>query len=87
MRDKNRLRTIMLESYPAFEALADLSNPHWLFLLEHLDGLWGVLDEKKTILGAVTCSADGREIDAVRKAVAASAGRPRSSSKRRTRVW
>ena len=33
-RDKNRLRSVLLESCPAFEALCDLSDPSWLTLLE-----------------------------------------------------
>ena len=40
-RDKNRLRSILLESCPAFEALADLSDPHWLGMLGSLGGPWG----------------------------------------------
>ena len=40
-RDKNRLRSILLESCPAFEALADLSDPHWLDMLASLGGPWG----------------------------------------------
>ena len=35
-RDKNRLRSILLESCPAFEALADLADPHWLKMMESL---------------------------------------------------
>ena len=30
-RDKNRLRSILLESRPAFEALADLGDRHCVF--------------------------------------------------------
>ena len=37
-RDKNRLRSILLESCPAFEALVDLSDDRWLSALERLGG-------------------------------------------------
>lgn len=40
-RDKNRLRSILLESCPPFEALADLSDPRWVNMLEKLGGPWG----------------------------------------------
>jgi transposase len=63
-RDKNRLRSILLESCPAFEALADLSDAHWLSMLEKLGGPWGVVDAGKQALGAVTRGADRAAIDA-----------------------
>ena len=71
-RDKNRLRSILLESCPAFEALADLSNPHWLAALERLGGPWGVADAGKAALGAVTRGADRAGMDAAWEAVAGS---------------
>ena len=37
-RDENGLRSILLESCPAFEALADLADPHWLAMPESLGG-------------------------------------------------
>lgn len=37
-RDKNRLRSILLESCPAFESLVDLSEPHCLRMLAELGG-------------------------------------------------
>ena len=63
-RDKNRLRSVLLEPCPAFEALADLSDPHWLAMLERLGGAWGVRDAGKAALGAVTRGADRSKIDA-----------------------
>ena len=72
-RDKNRLRSILLESCPAFEALADLSDEHWLSMLEKLGGPWGVLDAGKQALGAVTRGADRAAIDAAWDAASRSA--------------
>lgn len=57
-RDKNRLRSILLESCPAFESLADLADPHWIAMMERLGGPWGILDAGKASLGAVTRGAD-----------------------------
>ncbi|MEE1210140.1 MAG: IS110 family transposase [Parafannyhessea umbonata] len=71
-RDKNRLRSILLESCPAFEALADLSDPHWLGMLASLGGPWGILDAGKASLGAVTRSADRAKVDAAWDAAASS---------------
>lgn len=55
-RDKNRLRSVLLESCPAFEALADLSDDRWLAALEALGGPWGILDAGKRALGAAESS-------------------------------
>jgi transposase len=71
-RDKNRLRSILLESCPAFEALADLSDPHWLDMLASLGGPWGILDAGKASLGAVTRGANGAKVDAAWEAAASS---------------
>ena len=71
-RDKNRLRSILLESCPAFEALADLADPHWLKMLESLGGPWGVADAGKAAVGAVTRGANRARIDAAVAAVASS---------------
>lgn len=71
-RDKNRLRSILLESCPAFEALADLSDAHWLSMLEKLGGPWGVMDSGRQALGAVTRGANRAAIDAAWDAVAGS---------------
>lgn len=62
-RDKNRLRSILLESCPAFESLADLADPHWIAMMERLGGPWGILDAGKASLRAVTRGADRKKID------------------------
>lgn len=69
-RDKNRLRSILLESCPEFEALADLADPHWLRMMESLGGPWGIVDAGKAAVGAATRGANRARIDA---AVAAAA--------------
>lgn len=71
-RDKNRLRSVLLESCPAFESLANLSDPHWLSMLEKLGGPWGIQDAGKPSLGAVTRGADRKGIDAAWDAISGS---------------
>ena len=75
-RDKNRLRSILLESCPAFEALADLSDPRWVRMLERLGGPWGIADAGKAAMGAVTRGANRARMDAAWDAVAASTRPP-----------
>lgn len=74
-RDKNRLRSVLLESCPAFEALADLSDDRWLAALEALGGPWGILDAGKRALGAATRGGDRAAFDAA-WAAAESSTRP-----------
>lgn len=71
-RDKNRLRSILLESCPAFEALVDLSDPHCLHMLSELGGPWGIVDAGKASLGAVTRGADRRKVDALWESISTS---------------
>jgi len=71
-RDKNHLRSILLESCPAFEALADLSDPHWVNMLERLGGPWGCIDAGKASFGAVTRGADRAKMNAAWDAMASS---------------
>lgn len=71
-RDKNRLRSVLLESCPAFEALADLSDERWLAALEKLGGPWGIADAGRRALGAVTRGAARARFDAAWDAVAGS---------------
>ena len=71
-RDKNRLRSILLESCPAFEALADLSDPHWLAMLEKPGGPWGCIGAGKASFGAVTKGAGREGMDAAWRAASAS---------------
>lgn len=75
-RDKNRLRSILLESCPAFEALADLSDPHWVRMLERLGGPWGIADAGKAAMGAVTRGADRAGMDAAWAALSTSTRPP-----------
>ena len=75
-RDKNRLRSILLESCPPFEALADLSDPHWINLLEKLGGPWGIADAGKAAMGAATRGADRGKMNDAWKAVADSTRLP-----------
>lgn len=63
-RDKNRLRSVLLESCPAFEALAELNDPHWVNMLEKLGGPWGCMDAGRASFGAVTRGADRAKMDA-----------------------
>lgn len=71
-RDKNRLRSILLESCPAFEALTDLADAHWLKMMESLGGPWGIVDAGKASVGAVTRGANRARIAAAIDAAAAS---------------
>lgn len=71
-RDKNRLRSILLESCPAFEALADLSDAGWLSMLEKLGGPWGVADAGRASLGAATRGANRARINEALSAALAS---------------
>lgn len=71
-RDKNRLRSILLESCPAFEALADLSDAGWLSMLEKLGGPWGVADAGRASLGAAIRGADRARINEALSAALAS---------------
>lgn len=71
-RDKNRLRSVLLEACPAFGALADPSDARWLRMLERLGGPWGVLDAGRATVGALTRGADRARIDAAREAAARS---------------
>ena len=71
-RDKNRLRSILLESCPAFEAQCDLRNDHWLAMLEKLGGPWGIADAGKAAMGAVTRGANRAGMDAAWDAISES---------------
>lgn len=71
-RDKNRLRSILLESCPAFEALVDLTKPYWLKLMESLGGPWGIVDANKASVGAITRGANRAHINAAIEAAKAS---------------
>lgn len=68
-RDKSSLRSILPESRPAFEALADLSDGRQLAMLEKLGGPWGVADAGRASFGAATRGADRVKMGEAREAI------------------
>lgn len=75
-RGENGLRSILLESRPAFEALADLADPRFLKMMGSLGGPWGIADSGKAAVGAVTRGANGARIDAALAAISSSTRPP-----------
>ena len=53
-RSKNRLRSILLESCPEFEAQADLSDPATLKLMAAVGGPWSISEASPQSVGALT---------------------------------
>lgn len=53
-RNKNRLRSILLESCPEFEARADLSDAATLRLMASIGGPWSIADASPQAVGAFT---------------------------------
>ena len=53
-RSKNRLRSILLESCPEFEAQADLSDPATLKLMAAVGGPWSISEASPQAVGALT---------------------------------
>lgn len=53
-RSKNRLRSILLESCPEFEARADLSDPAILNLMAAMGGPWSIAAAAPQAVGALT---------------------------------
>lgn len=53
-RSKNRLRSILLESCPEFEAQADLSDPATLKLMAAVGGPWSISEASSQSVGALT---------------------------------
>lgn len=53
-RSKNRLRSILLESCPEFEAHADLSDPATLKLMAAVGGPWSISEASPQAVGALT---------------------------------
>lgn len=64
-RSKNRLRSILLESCPAFEALVDLSDGPQLRLMASLGGAWSVADAGPRRAAALTRGAARGKIEAL----------------------
>lgn len=71
---KNRLRSILLESCPEFEAQADLSDPATLKLMAAVGGPWSISEASPQSVGALTRGCR-------RAKVAALAGSVESSSR------
>ena len=71
-RDKNRLRSVLLEGCPAFEALVDLSDPAWLGSLSELGGAWGFADAGRRSASARMRGAGRARLDEVFEAISSS---------------
>lgn len=70
-RSKNRLRSILLESHPAFEALVDLSDGPQLRLMASLGGAWSVADAGPRRAAALTRGAARGKIEAITAEISA----------------
>ena len=72
-RNKNRLRSILLESCPDFEALVDLSDGPQLRLMASLGGAWSVADAGPRRAAALTrrISENSAEIEAITAEISA----------------
>ena len=64
-RCKNRLRSILLESCPEFEALVDLSDASALRLMAELGGPWSVAAAGRRRAAALTRGASRGKVDAL----------------------
>lgn len=71
-RSKNRLRNILLESCPAFEALVDLSDGPQLRLTASLGGAWSVADAGPRRAAALTRGAVRGKIETLVRSSASS---------------
>lgn len=78
-RNKNRLRSILLESCPAFEALVDLSDGPQLRLMASLGGAWSVADAGPRRAAALTRGAARGKIEALVRSTTSST-RPDASA-------
>ena len=78
-RSKNRLRSILLESCPAFEALVDLSDGPQLRLMASLGGAWSVADAGPRRAAALTRGAARGKIEALVRSTTSST-RPDASA-------
>ena len=71
-RNKNRLRSILLESCPDFEALVDPSDGPQLRLMASLGGAWSVADAGPRRAAALTRGAARGKIEALVRSTASS---------------
>ena len=71
-RAKNRLRSVLLESCPEFEARADLSDPAVLNLMAALGGPWSIAAASPQAVGALTRGCRRAKIDALVESVGSS---------------
>jgi len=61
-RAKNRLRSVLFESCPAFEAGVDYAQGWTLNLIEKLGGAWQIADASASEIGALTRGADREKV-------------------------
>lgn len=71
-RSKNRLRSILLESCPEFEARADLSDPATLKLMAAVGGPWSISEASPQAVGALTRGCRRAEMAALAESVGSS---------------
>ena len=78
-RSKNRLRSILLESCPEFEAQADLSDPATLKLMAADGGPWSISEASSQAVGALTRGCRRAKVAALVESVESSS-RPRPAA-------
>lgn len=83
-RSKNRLRSILLESCPEFEAQADLSDPATLKLMAAVGGPWSISEASSQAVGALTRGCRRAKMAALVEPPNRQAGRTRRPSPART---
>ena len=83
-RSKNRLRSILLESCPEFEAQADLSDPATLKLMAAVGGPWSISGASPQAVGALTRGCGRTKVAALVEPPNRQAGRTRRPSPART---
>lgn len=71
-RSKNRLRSILLESCPEFEAHADLSDPATLKLMAAVGGPWSISEASPQAVGALTRGCGRAKVAALVESVGSS---------------
>lgn len=78
-RSKNRLRSILFESCPEFEAHADLSDPATLKLMAAVGGPWSISEASPQVVGALTRGCGRAKVAALVESVGSSS-RPRPAA-------